>query len=60
MTNSAFHKVYYKFTFTIKVIEDAVSSFRVIACKLLKCRTCLQTHFSRFQKTLGSKIDFVL
>ena len=33
MTKSAFQKVYYKFTFTIGVIEDAVSSFSDIACK---------------------------
>ena len=55
MTNSAFHKVYYKFTFTIKVIDDAVSSFRVIACKLLKCRTCLQHTFPDFKKHLVAK-----
>ena len=30
MTKSAFHKVYYKITFTIK---DAVSSFGDITCK---------------------------
>ena len=33
MTNSAFHKVYYKFTSTIKVVKDVVSFFSNIACK---------------------------
>ena len=33
MTKSAFYKVYYKFAFTIKVIEDVVSFFSDIACK---------------------------
>ena len=33
MTESAFDKVYHKFTFTIKVIEDAVTFFSDIACK---------------------------
>ena len=33
MTKCAFHKAYYTFTFTIKVIEDAVSSSSDIACK---------------------------
>ena len=45
MTKSAFQKVYYKFTFTIRVIEDAVSSFSDIALKLLECTTCLQHRF---------------
>ena len=35
MPKSASHKVYYKFTFTIKVTEDAVSFFSEskVACK---------------------------
>ena len=33
MTENAFHKVYYQFTVTIKVVEDAVSFFSDIACK---------------------------
>ena len=34
MAKSAFRKVYYQLTYTIKVIEDAVSFFSVIACKI--------------------------
>ena len=33
MKESAFHKVYYKFTFAIKVTEDTVSLFSDVACK---------------------------
>ena len=33
MTESAFRKVYYKFTFTIKVIEDVASCISNIASK---------------------------
>ena len=33
MTKSAFCKVYYKFTFKTKVIEDAVSSFSDAVCR---------------------------
>ena len=33
MTKSAVHKVYYQFTFTVKVVEDAVSFFSDITRK---------------------------
>ena len=34
MGKSAFHKADYQLTYTIKVIEDAVSFFSAIACKI--------------------------
>ena len=48
MAKIAFHKVYYKFTFTIKVIV-------IMLVKLLECTTFLQHRFHNFEKHLVEK-----
>ena len=51
MGKSAFHKVDYQLTYTIKVIEDAVSFFSVIACKIPWMHNLSATQLSQFRKT---------
>ena len=55
MTENAFHKVYYQFTVTIKVVEDAVSFLVILLVKLLECTTCLQHRLPDFEKHLVDK-----
>lgn len=58
MTKSAFCKVYYKFTFKTKVIEDAVSSFSDAVCRTVWMYNLLATHISEFRKTIGWEAGF--
>ena len=60
MKKSTLHKVYYKFTFTIKVIQDAVSSFSYIAGKNVRMHNFFATQVYQFWKTLGGETDFIL
>ena len=61
MTKGAFHKVYYNFTFTIKVIEDTLNYFSGIAWKTaLSNGQLLWNTVFRLQKTFGRETNFVL
>ena len=59
-TKGAFHKAYYKFAFTVKVTEDAVSSFGDIVCKPAWMYNFFATQASQCQKELGGATNFVL
>ena len=56
MTESAFHKVYYKSQFEIKVIEDTVRFFSDIACKTASMYNLFVTQVSRFCKSLVENV----